>query len=340
MIDSFFTLHSFLFDPARVPLAMAAVLLAGIGGMVTGPLFGNAMPFFWAVVERGFGGIGGRLDRPQRKPGDLVFRGLLLTIFALLIFYIIGGEAAHLVRLFPLGGATEIVLLTMTISCGAVWFALLQLFFAMREKKSSKNAFLVISRTTRSNLAGSDDYTITRTGMAMAARGFDKGVVAPVVWYIIAGLPGAFIYAGLAALAWRFGREGFTRGFGRVPLALEQLMGFVPNMLAGVLMAGAGLLTPTGGMTRAFAGLTRREGQAPYAEGGLPVTAMANALHVALGGPTVDIDGRSIQRRWAGPGRATAQLDSGHLRRAIYITFMAHMLFLAGLGSVLLFAAG
>lgn len=338
MIDSYTELQVLLFSPDRVPPAMAAVLLTAVAGMVTGPLSGNANPLFWALVDKTLGTAGGRLDRVQRKPGDLMFRGLILTIIAVVLFSMIGGGLEVFSLRFALGGFTEIILLSLALTSGAVWFALLQLFFAMKDKKISKNAYYTIARTARTDLSGSDSYTITRTGMAMAARSFDKGVVAPVLWYLIAGLPGAYIYTGLAALAWRFGRDGFTKGFGRVPLALEQLMGFVPGGLAGVLMAGAGLLTPTGGMVRAFAGLMRHEGKAPYAEGGVPVTAMANSLNVALGGPSVDIEGSALKRSWVGPDGATAQLDAGHLRRALYISLMAHLLFLAGLGASLLFA--
>lgn len=338
MIDSYADIQALLFSPERVPLAMAALLLTMLAGMVTGPVLGNANPFFWLLLDKTLGAAGGRLDRVQRKPGDLVFRGLLLTSVALVLFYIIGGELEGLALRFPLGGATEIVLLSLVLASGTVWFALLQLFFALKEKRISKNAYYTIARTTRVDLSGSDPYSITRIGMAMAVRSFDKGVVAPVLWYLIAGLPGAYIYAGLAALSWRFGKDGFTKGFGRIPLVLEQLMGFVPSGLAGALVAGAGLLTPTGGMTRAFAGLMRKEGKAPYAEGDVPVTALANALNVALGGPAVDLDGSALKRAWVGPEGATAQLDAGHLRRALYMSLMAHLLFLAGLGASLLFA--
>lgn len=339
MADYMTMIHQTLFHPDRIPLAMAAILLAGIAGMVTGPLAGNANPFLWAIVDRTLGTIGGRLDRVQRQAGDLMMRGMMLTGAGLVLFYLLGQGAWQLARTEPMGGATEIVLLALCLSVGSVWFSLLRLFFALKDKKKiSKNAYFTISRTTRTDLTSADDFTITRVGMGLAARSFDKGVVAPVIWYLIGGLPVVFIYTGLSAMAWRFGKDGFTKGFGRVPLALEQLMGFIPNIFAGFMMAAAGLLTPTGGMTRAFVALMKPDGRTPYAEGGLPMTAMANALHVGLNGPCTDIDGSALKRAWAGPDKATAMLDSGHLRRGLYISLMAHLLFLAGLGSALLFS--
>lgn len=331
-------LHHLLLDPERIPLAMAALLLAAVAGVVTGPLWGNANPFFWAVTEATLGRLGVRLDRVQRQPGDLMMRGLVLTIIGLALFYGAGRGVTALVQAYPLGGFMEIVFLSLVLTAGTVWYSLLKLFFALKDKKIGKNAYYIIARSTQTDLSASDDYTITRVGMGWAARSFDKGMVAPIAWYLIGGLPAAYIYAGVAALSWCFGKDGFTKGFGRIPLVLEQLMGFGPMFLSAGLMAGAGLLTPTGGMTRAFIGLMRKEGRAPYAEGGLPVTAMANSLNISLGGPTVDLTGSAIKRGWAGPPGATAQLDAGHLRRALYMSLMAHLLFLAAMGASLFYA--
>ena len=56
------------------------------------------------------------------------------------------------------------------------------------------------------------------------------------------------------------------------------------------------------------------------------------------GGPTADLDGSSIRRDWIGPENATAQLENGHLRRALYMAVIAHMLFLASLMGAIFWA--
>lgn len=327
-----------LIDPGRLPVAMLALVLTALLGIVTGPMHGQANPFLWFAADKFFGGIGGRLDRRERGAGDLVFRGFFITVAAILFAWILGNAAAELSLQHSFYGVTEVVLLSLTLTGGAVWYALLKLYFALKEKKVAKGAYYMIARSTRVDLSGADDFGITRNGMGFAARAFDKGVVAPVFWYLLCGLPGVYIYAALAAMAWRFGKDGFTKGFGKVPLALEQLMGFAPHFLSGALMALAGLFTPTGGMTRAFTGLLKSEGRAPYAEGGLPLTAMAHALDVSLGGPAVDLDGSTMKRAWTGPSGATAQLEAGHLRRAMYISLMAYLLFIAVLAGAMVWA--
>lgn len=332
MKEFFINLPQTMYDPDRVYTAMAAIMLCAVIGIITGPMHGNAHPFLWKLLNGVFGGVGSRLDRTQRRAGDLMFRGFFLLVLALLAMFTLAEGAVRLAAGYPYKGLADVVLLSLSMSVGTVWFALLRLFFARRDNKVDRAAILSIAVSSHTDLSQTDLYGVTRAGMALAARAFDKGVVAPVFWFLLAGLPGAYIYAALAAFSWRFGKDGFSKGFGHVPLALEKLAGFVPGALAGVLMALSGLFTPTGGMTRALNALGRRgKGYTRYEQGGWPVTAMAFALNVSLGGPATDLEGSSLRRDWVGPENATAQLENGHLRRALYMSLIAHMLFLASL---------
>ncbi len=325
-------MHDQIFDPARLPVAVAALLIVCVIGVVTGPLGANAAPLFWRSVDFLFGPLASRLDKTDRTAGDLATRGMVVTLMGAIIGFLAGQFFQTLSTHFPNWRIIDIVALGIIMTAGAGWHALLRLHKAMVGKTQVKGAFRTLAVTTRSNLTIADEFTLTRTGIGMAARLFDKGVVGPVLWYLIAGLPAAFLYATLAALSWRLGKDGFTKGFGAAALALEKLMGFVPNVLAGVLIACAGILTPTAGMTRSLIGLLRGgAGHAPYPQGGAPVTAMAYALKVSLGGAGQDTDGSAIPRNWAGPKGATAKLDAKHLHRAIYITVMAHLLLLAAM---------
>jgi len=325
-------LHAQVFNPDRMPVAVAAILIVSIVGVATGPLAGNANPILWRAVDFLFGPLGSRLDKTERKAGDLATRGLIITVMTLVFGFMIGQFFQSLSSHYPNFLIVDIVALSLVMSAGAGWYALIRLYKALHGKNLVKGAFYTISTTTRNNLSIADEFTITRVGIGMGAKILDKGVVGPVLWYLIAGLPAAYIYATLAALSWRFGKEGFTKGFGGAAMHLEKLMGFVPNVFAGMLIAFGGLLTPTAGMTRSLlAILPAREGHADYQQGGSPVTAMAYALKVSLGGATQDHEGSSIQRGWAGPAGATAKLEAGHLYRALYILVMAHLLFLAGL---------
>lgn len=330
--------HEQIFDPARLPTAMLAIVIVMIGGMFRGALGGMATPFYWHLVDLSFGGLGDRMNKKGRLRGDLIFRGFILCVLVLCISFLIGRFLSVLAVHYPNWSVVEILSLCILLVSGSVFATLGQLYRALNEKKVTPGAYYSIARSTRTNLSNSDDFSITRIGMGLALKSFDKGIVAPIFWYLIAGIQGGFIYAGLAVLSWRFGKEGHSGGFGETAIALEKLMGFIPNLLSGVFIALAGLLTPTAGMTRAFLGFISLKGRASYPEGGAPMTTAAHSLNVSLGGPRQDLDGSTIKSNWIGPAKATAQLNAKHLHRVVYISFMAHLLFLASLSGAMLFA--
>ncbi len=342
ILNFFRDLHSYIFDPERLPVAAAALCVVVFVGLVFGPLAGNANPLFWRTVDFLFGPMGSKLDKTERKAGDLLTRGTIITVTGMILSFLVGRAFYVLSHEYPNYSLVDIVALSLILGAGAGWYALLRLYKAMISAGGVKGAFFTLATSTRNNLATADEFTITRVGIGLGAKLFDKGVIGPILWYLIGGLPLAYLYAGLAALSWRFGKEGFTKGFGSTALALERLMGFVPNVFAGVLLSLAGLLTPTAGMTRSFMGLFRFSGAyAPYEQGGASITAMAHALNVSLGGATQDTDGSAIPRGWAGPSGATARLEAKHLHRALYILIMAHLLlFLTLLGAIILHGEG
>jgi adenosylcobinamide-phosphate synthase len=318
-------------DPERIPLAIAALAVCAIIGMVSGPVSGNANPFLWLMVDKLFGGLGDRLDKVQRPRGDLVFRGFLLSALVMFCAIFLGKILTHIVWQQHFNGLTEILLVTLFISAGSIWFALLRLYFAMEKQEIGKGAYFAISRSARTNLTANDDFGITRTAMNFSARSFDKALVSPIFWYLIGGLPLLILYSALAGLAWRFGKSGFSKGFGSVPLVLERLLGFVPSAFAALLITLASFFTPTAGLGKAISAWAGIKNRSPYEQGGLPLSALAWGLNVSLGGASQDINGSAVKAAWTGPEGATAQLDHHHLRRALYINVIAHILFLATL---------
>lgn len=334
-------LHEYLFDPTRLPTAMAAIVIVLLAGMVRGAFAGNATPLFWHFIDKLFGSLGARMDKTDRPKGDLIFRGFLITVFALGFSFFFSRALGYLIEIYPFWSLIEMVALCSVLTAGSAFAGISQLYKALNNnQKLTQGAYYTIARTARVDMSKSDDYTITRIGMGMVLQAFDKGIIAPVIWYLIGGLPSAFIYATLAALSWRFGRCGHSSGFGQTAMALERLLGFVPNMFSGLLIALAGLLTPTAGFMRGLLATVKRQEAASYEEGGAPITVAAHALLVTLGGPVIDLDGYSLKKAWVGPKEATAQLNAKHLHRVAYLCFMAHLIFLTSLATAMLYAGG
>ena len=102
-------------------------------------------------------------------------------------------------------------------------------------------------------------------------------------------------------------------------------------------MACAALFTPGAQLSRAVPGFFSSTGRSPYTEGGMPLTAVAWAMNISLGGPVRDLEGSALKKAWVGPANATAKVDKSHLRRAIYMSVMGYVLLIAALiGGILL----
>lgn len=332
-------IHARIFEPDRIPIAVCALILVALIGFLTGPVRGNARPLLWQVWDILFGRLGDKLGNPQRSRADLLFRGFLLSVFAVFIAVLLGRAAEISTQIYPYYALPDILFLAMCLSSGALWNALSRLYKVLDKPGSEKGVFFTIAQTTRTNLNSTDTFGITRTGMALAARNFDKGAVAPVLWYLIGGLPFVFAYSALAALSWRFGKDGFSKGFGETALALEKLFGAVPTFLAGFLLTAASIVTPAAGIARSIGSWFVFTNAAPYAQGGLPVSVMAYALNISLGGPVQDLGGSAVKSVWVGPKGASAKVDHHHLRRGLYIVIIAHILWVASLLGAYLYSA-
>lgn len=319
-------------SPERIGSALLCVLIASVGGFFLKLGSGNAVPILWQVLDRIIGSVARKSYNTERSFSSLAFRGGFFVSLYLVFALVLGGLAVQLVRYFPLFGLLEPVLLMIALSGGAVWSAMLTLYRALAvEKKLTKGSFYPIAVSTRTDLNSTDHFGITRVGIGFMALAFNLGLVAPLFWYLLFGLPGAYLYAAAAAARWGLAKEGFAKGMGDMALKLEAMLGYLPHLFASFLMIFAALFTPTARLTRAVMGCFSVAGRAPYAQGGAILTTVAWALDISLGGPVQDLEGSVLKRDWVGPKTATAKLDRGHLRRAIYLSVMAYVLTVASL---------
>ena len=343
MNDFFIAWHNEFMNADRVPEALAALLITVIIGMITGPTMGNAGSLLWQPLDLMFGRFGEKMDKAKRSRGDLMFRGLVFATVLIAIGAGIGEGLEMLSHAFPQFSIGQTLCLSILITSGTIWFVLLKLYFAIEKNKAgekiNQGAFYAIARSTRINLSAGDDFGITRAAIGLSVRSFDKNLVAPILWYIIGGFTAASVYTVLSFIAWRHGKQGLGSGFAAVPLALEKLMGIIPSLYSAILITLASTFTPTAKIHKGIASWLGHKSRAPYEQGGAPVSALAWALNISIGGAVQDLSGQAIKADWIGPEGATAQLDHKHLRRALYINVIAHILFVASLLGLYMWAS-
>ncbi len=329
---NFYKMLADIGSPDRILAALGAIIIVSLIGYITGPFSGNANPLVWKLLDGLYGNTARKAYKVERESSSLAFRGVFFGLFYIVTGGAIGYGAFYVLTHYYHSIALEIMLLSFTLSGGAVWVSLAKLYQALKEgAKLEKGSYLPIAVSTRTNLNTTDDFGIARVGIAYMPKAFDKGFVAPLFWYLLGGLPLAYLYAAIACASWALAKEGYSKSFGDFVLKLERLFGFLPNVISGIFMMVAAIFTPTAQISRIFPVFFSRAGKARYAEGGFPLTATAWALNVSLGGPVEDLEGSVIKHSWIGPKSATARLDKGHIRRAIYMSVMAYVLVFAAL---------
>lgn len=328
MPENLIQLHQIFMDVNRIPYVVAAILVTFICGLISGPLFANANPAFWGIYNFFIGTLGDRMDKTSRPRGDLIFRGFIITVFCLVFSYLLGNILTSLSASYFW---IEFLTLCACLTGGSVWYIVLSLYFALAKNTTKEGIYYPLSRSTRVNLNSTDDFGIVRESISYLAISFDKGVVAPAFWYLIGGLPVMLLYSTLAALSWRFGKSGFSKGFGLIPVELEKLMGFAPSLFSGFLFTAASILTPTASIIKAFSQWFKGIGKAPYEQGGFVVSALSWSLNISLGGSVQDLSGSTLKKVWIGPKDATAKVDFNHIKRALYAGAIANLLFIFAL---------
>src|SRR5262249_57452781 len=89
-----------------------------------------------------------------------------------------------------------------------------------------------------------DEHCVARAAIESLAENFSDGVVAPVFWYLLLGLPGLFAYKMANTLDSMIGhRTPRYRAFGWAAARVDDVLNTVPAPLSGLLLAAAAALT-------------------------------------------------------------------------------------------------
>jgi adenosylcobinamide-phosphate synthase len=178
-------------------------------------------------------------------------------------------------------------------------------------------------RTAVARIVGRDAAALDAAGVARAAieslaENFSDAIVAPVVWMVIAGLPGVAVYKAINTADSMIGhRSKRYLAFGWAAARLDDLLNLPASRLAALLLmlaAATGRRFDTNAAWRA----TRQDAplhRSPNA--GYPEAAMAGALGLALAGPRI-YDGVEVDDAVMGFGRRDADARDIRLALALF----------------------
>ena len=192
------------------------------------------------------------------------------------------------------------------------------------EEADLERARLRLSRIVGRDTAGLDANEIARAVIETLAESLCDGVIAPLTYLAIGGVPMAMAYKAVNTLDSMTGhRDEDYEWFGKAAARLDDAANFLPARIAALLVCGAcAILGP--GHTCSALRTWRLDGlkhTSPNA--GQTESAMAGALRVQLGGVNT-YDGERVETPLLGAGFAGPDLH--HARKALRITALASVL--------------
>jgi adenosylcobinamide-phosphate synthase len=180
-----------------------------------------------------------------------------------------------------------------------------------------------------------DEAGVARAAIESLAENFSDGVVAPLVWLAVAGLPGILIYKAINTADSMIGHLSERhRAFGWAAARLDDLVNLPASRLSALFLMLAACIKPVASPRGALRAVWRDAHNHRSPNAGWPEAAMAGGLGLRLAGPRV-YHGEVVADAWMGEGRAEA--DASDIRRALRL-YRAACVIQALLVAVLAFA--
>lgn len=159
-----------------------------------------------------------------------------------------------------------------------------------------------------------DAAALIRANVETLAENTTDGVIAPLFWMVIGGLPLMAVYKAINTMDSMVGyKNDRYRDFGRAAALTDDAASFIPARLAAVLMILAAAVHPKLSGASARRCFRRDRFQHTSPNSAQTESVCAGALGIRLGGPHVYF-GEVIDKPWIGSG--TAEPVIGHIRLA------------------------
>ena len=295
-----------------VTLTLAALLIEALVGYPDRLVRSIGHPVSW--IGRLIGALERYCNRDtaepvQRRALGIITLLLVVTIVAMAAFVIERG-----LLLLPFGVIGVGFLASALIAQRSLHEHVADVADAL-EKTGAEGGREAVSHIVGRDTAALDEAGVARAAIESLAENFSDGVVAPVFWMLIAGLPGAAVYKAINTADSMIGhRTPRYQAFGWSAARLDDLVNLPASRLSALLIIAAAAVTKSASAAAAWQAVRRdaRHHRSPNA--GYPEAAMAGALGLALAGPR-DYGGVRVDDAFMGDGRRAA--DANDIRAAL-----------------------
>ena len=171
-------------------LLFALILDAYIGDP---PGIYRLVPHPVALMGRMAAGLERRLNRADRGAVTRRVRGVLVVVVLVGLAAVAGVAIERLARAVPFGWFVELLLVMTLIAQNALYRHVKAVARALEDGGLDEGRAAVAHIVGR-NPASLDEHGVARGAIESCAENLSDGVVAPVFWYVLLGLPGLLAY--------------------------------------------------------------------------------------------------------------------------------------------------
>ncbi|MFY9840971.1 MAG: adenosylcobinamide-phosphate synthase CbiB [Xanthobacteraceae bacterium] len=307
-----------------VELALLAMLIElGIG--YPEPVLraiGHPVSWIGALI----GGLDRSLNRddlaaPMRRGAGMVTIAIVLGIAGTVTFVI-----QHQLLRLPLGIFVLAIAASSMIAQRSLYRHVANVAAAL-EKQDLGSGRAAVSHIVGRDTAALDTAGVARAAIESLAENFSDGIVAPVFWMVIAGLPGAALYKAINTADSMIGhRTPRYAAFGWAAARLDDVVNLPASRLAALLFFAAAALQKDTRPAEAWRAVARDAARHRSPNAGYPEAAMAGALGLSLAGPR-RYAGVTVDDAMMGDGRRDA--DARDIRRALALYARADAILIA-----------
>ena len=272
-------------------------------------------------------------DAPNRRRGA----GVITVLILLAVVGAIAVLIEHVLLRLPYGIFAEAILASTLLAQKSLHR------YVAAVAVTLEAGDLVAARKAVSHIVGRDTGALDEAGVARAAieslaENFSDGIVAPVLWMAIAGLPGAALYKAINTADSVIGhRTPRHEAFGWAAARLDDLVNLPASRLSALLLIAAAALRQGASAQGSFRAVRRDAALHRSPNAGYPEAAMAGALGLSLAGPRV-YGGVRIEDAQMGDGRREA--NAADIRNALALYRYADAILIAFLIMITAFLIG
>ena len=246
-----------------------------------------------------------RLNRAKRSAAERVLRGLLAVLAVVILSALAGWAVANFIGALSYGWIAELALVTLLIAQRAMVSHTVRVLRALK-RDGVTGGRQAVAQIVGRETAELDEHGVARAAIESCAESYSDGVVAPIFWYLLLGLPGLLAYKAVNTTDSMIGhRSERYAAFGMVAARLDDALNWLPARISGALIVVAAVFVPGAAPGKALRIMLRDAQKHVSPNAGWPEAASAGALDLTLLGPR-RYPGGDTKAEWLGEGRVGA----------------------------------